>query len=129
MERDELKYNELIKKRQKWIKIIHTLELVCYALETPVAISGILIPPLSVIALPLSTGTTLIHLALRSINGKWSKDCIRYTSRAVDAESTTELLLDSLHTAVTDGIITDDEYQNVYRHYQRYIKRKYNTFK
>lgn len=115
------KYNKTCKKKYKTLQILKLIDLSCFSLETPVVCTSVFIPVIAPFTVPILLGTTVLHLILKSITNKITKDLMLSNANNAMTTQIYEQFLEFLEQASEDGIITEDEFNEIYKIYKRYF--------
>lgn len=122
IEKTVVKCNKKCNKKYNSLQIIKCLDLGCFSLETPVVGASIFLPVIIPFTVPILLSTAVVHLILKSIINRISKDLLIYSSNSSLANLTLEQLEEAIERASDDGILTEEEYNQVLRLYKRFFK-------
>jgi hypothetical protein len=115
------KYSTKCNKTHTTLQVMKALEMTCFSIETPIVGTSIFVPIIAPFTVPILLGTTVLHLIFKSIGNRVSKDLLVYSSNNILANQTLEQLQEAIEKASDDGIVTEDEFNQVHRLYKRFF--------
>lgn len=112
--------NEKKTKRKNFqIKTLQYLNYGLYFLEYPVLFSSLFFPPVMSVALPAIAGTSILHVLSAKIENHLTKKIASSITKGHVTNQFINQLSDTVDIISQDGIVTKEEFAEVYKNYHR----------
>jgi hypothetical protein len=119
LKKTNFKNEKKTKRKNIQLKTLQYFNYGLYFLEYPIIFASLFFPPMMSVALPTLAGTSIFHVLSTKVENTLTKKIASNITRGHVTNQIIDQLSDRVDRASEDGIVTKEEFSEIYKNYQK----------